>query len=235
VPPGTALPLVPVAVNGPLEADHLEEVRKVVTAAHLENMPYWVSIFNGGVGGEPNVAPFDIGRLPRRYGLPPAPLPAVIPAVGAAVPNHPGLGEEIRVTAIDKHKASDMHEGSYRFKVRFEDGDYEWQELDDLVDPDYTVTESLAQYLAHHPQVKLKGTSLARFFFVIVPSDFYSLTLFNQSTNCCQLLSLAFEKLQIGWKLMMRMNVTSRRLIRMNKRTFQIVHRISADDMSRTL
>lgn len=166
---GTALPLVPVATAQRLDANHLNEVKKVVVAAHLENNPYWISIFSGGVGGDPNVAPLDISLLPRRNSAIPA-APATVAAelvplnieapllhvttTTVAAPT----GAEILTRHVLAHRQSTAHGQSYQFRVQFDNEEIEWLELDDLVDPDYTVNESLQQYLAQHPQVKAKGT-----------------------------------------------------------------------------
>lgn len=161
-PRDSVLPVVTVAANAQLDIDHLAEVKKVVTAAHLENLPFWASIFSGGVGGAPNVEPFDIALLPRRHGVPAIPLPGEetrpnnsVPLQGFVISDV--LGEEIGTTSVSAHRPVD---GSYQFKVHFTDGTKQWQDLDDLVDVDYTINLSLQQYLAQHPQVKNKGASL---------------------------------------------------------------------------
>ncbi|MFI5421017.1 MAG: hypothetical protein ACHQ1H_08630 [Nitrososphaerales archaeon] len=177
IPQGVALPMVLVAGKQNLDAEHLEEVKKVVLAAHLENNFFWVSIFGGGVGGEPNVSPLDlndVARFPRRYALvPEAVVPIAEPAVlqprpeaATAAAQANGLAVEAETRTVLSHRTSTVgeNEQSYQFRVQWSDDSITWVELDDLVDPDYTANVSLERYLAQHPQVKTKGTIISSLF-----------------------------------------------------------------------
>ena len=157
VPVGTVLPLVKLADSQRLDAEHLNTIRGVVASVHLENDPYWVSVFSGGVGGEPNITPFDLNTVPRRFGgvAVQAGEPGVV--AGVAPPGIAIVPPEIVTESVLDHGPSAVYDGEYTFRVKYSDGDVKWANLDDLVDLDFTINASLLNYLAPHPQIKKKG------------------------------------------------------------------------------
>jgi hypothetical protein len=183
VPAGTRLPVVPLAPSQILEATHLNEIKKIVTAAGLAGTPFWTSVLAGGVGSAPNVEPFDLQTLSPHIVAPIAERQNVVAqnvdggngdeAEGADAiavldiderPEQAADNAERRTEKVTKHKKSTVHEESYQFEAYFvNQRKPEWLELDDLVDPDCTVNEHLTYYLAVHPQIRTKGVVLLYF------------------------------------------------------------------------
>jgi hypothetical protein len=154
VPVGTVLPVVQLAPSQGLDMEHLKTIKSVVSSVHLLEDPFWKSIFGGGVGGAPNVVPFDLNALPRRFGD-----HVAVAGVPENVVDAPEQ-EEILTESVFDHGPSDVYDGEYTFHVKYSDGDIKWANLDDLVDPDFTINACLLQYLAPHPQIKKKGILL---------------------------------------------------------------------------
>lgn len=188
-PEGFQFPHISVSLTSKLNPDHLKMLTKIIKLAHLEADPFWISILGGGVGKPEqelqspgfdfeslrslrNEAPIIQQQLdidPNRHALPNRPNAETQPAFA----DHQVAAAEVRTKSVSKSrpiKGSTFEE--YEFFVIFEDGERQWLPLDDLMELDYTLNDSVKIYLNQHKQIEKKG-NIPLYLFFINFIDFY--------------------------------------------------------------